>query len=78
VTYNRSKRYVKNGGTQLNTEETLPSKSLTDQILEEMFNSIRNREEFDDKIIDDLMHLATQKQLTNYEKIIESINKEPL
>ncbi len=54
--------------------ETLgPKKSLIDQILEGTFNRIRNREEFNNDIINDLMHLADQGQLNNYEKIIEKL-----
>lgn len=57
----------------MDIEKLSPNKSLIDQILEEMFISIRNKEEFDDKIVSDLMNLADQDQLTNYEKIIEII-----
>jgi hypothetical protein len=63
----------KNGWIQLDIEKLSPNKSLIDQILEEMFSSIRNKEEFDDKVVSDLTNLAAQGQLTNYEKIIEII-----
>jgi hypothetical protein len=64
---------LKNGWIQLDIEKLSPNKSLIDQILEEMFSSIRNKEAFDDKIVSDLTNLAAQDKLTNYEKIIEII-----
>jgi hypothetical protein len=64
---------LKNGWIQLDVEKLSPNKSLIYQILEKMFSSIRNKEEFDDKIVSDLTNLAAQDQLTNYEKIIEII-----
>lgn len=57
----------------MDIEAPKPNKSLIDQILEEMFNSIRNKEEFNEEVINDLINLADQGQLNNYEKIIEKI-----
>lgn len=64
---------IKDGWIQLDAETIGPQKSLIDQILEGTFNRIKNREEFNDDIINDLMHLADQGQLNNYEKIIEKL-----
>lgn len=63
----------KKGGIQLDIEKLAPNKSLIDQILEMMFNSIRNKAEFNEDVINDLMHLAVQGQLNNHEKIKEKI-----
>lgn len=57
----------------MDAETIEPQKSLIDQILEGTFNRIKNREEFNDDIINDLMRLADQGQLDNYEKIIEKL-----
>lgn len=57
----------------MDLEKLSQNKSLTDQILEEMFCSIRKLEEFDEKVVIGLINLADRGQLTNYEKIIEII-----
>lgn len=50
------------------------SKPLVDKILDEMFLSIANENEFTEKIINDLKALAIQGDLKNSLKIIDIIS----
>lgn len=55
----------------------MTAKPLLEQILDEMFNNVKNKEEFNDRIIGELIDLAAQDGLSNSEKIIDILtNKE--
>lgn len=58
-------------------DKTMTAKPLLEQILDEMFNNVKNKEEFNDRIIGELIDLAAQDGLSNSEKIIDILtNKE--
>jgi hypothetical protein len=55
------------------TEETSIQKSLTEQILDEMFKSIEVREEFDAQVIQELRRLATSGGLKKAPQVMKAI-----
>ena len=55
-------------------ETEIKEKSITNQIIDDFINSLKEIEEFDDKIIDNLSILATKKQLSSENSVEETIN----
>ena len=56
-------------------EETeIKEKSITNQIIDDFVNSLKEVEEFNEKIIDNLAILATKKQLSSENSVEEIIN----
>lgn len=56
---------------------TSPQKSITQRILDEMFDSIEEHEEFDEQVILKLKRLADSGILSKSERVIEVIKVVP-
>lgn len=55
------------------SEETVTKKSLIEQIMDEMFASIEKREEFEEKTLLDLKHLARTEGLKKPAQVTKAI-----
>jgi hypothetical protein len=55
-------------------EIELKEKSLTNQIIEDFINSLKEVEEFDEKMIEDLNNVATKKHLSSENSVEDVIN----
>ena len=56
-------------------EETeIKEKSITNQIIDDFINSLKEVDEFNEKIINSLAILATKKQLSSENSVEETIN----